>query len=53
VNLRFAPSKQTEVMGTYRDNAQLTVIAELNGWYQVEDPQTGAVGYMSSQYVFR
>ncbi len=53
VNMRFAPSKLTEVMGTYRDNEQLIVIAELSGWYQVEDPNTGAVGYMSSQFVIR
>ena len=51
VNLRFAPSKETEVMATYKANEQVTVIAELDGWYQVEDPNTGMVGYMSTQFV--
>ncbi|MBR2822603.1 MAG: SH3 domain-containing protein [Clostridia bacterium] len=51
VNLRFAPSKETEVMATYKANDQVTVIAELDGWYQVEDPNTGMVGYMSNQFV--
>lgn len=53
VNLRFAPSKQTELMGTYKNNDQLLVIAELQGWYQVEDPNTGTVGYMDSAYTVR
>ena len=53
VNLRFAPSKETEVMATYRANEQVTVIAELKDWYQVEDPQTGMVGYMSSLFVVK
>lgn len=51
VNLRFAPSKETEVMATYKSNDQVTVIAELDGWYQVEDPNTGMVGYMSNLFV--
>ena len=51
VNLRFAPSKETEVMATYRANDQLTVIAELSDWLQVEDSWTGMVGYMSKQFV--
>lgn len=53
VNLRFAPSKETEVMATYKANEQVTVLAELNGWLQVEDPATGMVGYMSTQFVSR
>ncbi len=53
VNLRFAPSKETEVMATYKANEQVTVIAELDGWYQVEDPNTGMVGYMSTQFVVK
>ena len=53
VNLRFAPTKATEVMATYKANEQVTVIAEMNGWYQVEDPRTGMVGYMSNLYVVK
>ncbi|MBQ3705924.1 MAG: SH3 domain-containing protein [Clostridia bacterium] len=51
VNLRFAPSKETEVMATFRANESVTVIAELGDWLQVEDPNTGKVGYMSKQFV--
>lgn len=50
-NLRFAPTKEAELMDTFRDGDQLLVIAELKDWYQVEDPDTGAVGYISSQFV--
>ena len=50
VNVRFAPSKQAELLSTHRDNEMLTVIGELNGWYQVET-MYGAVGYVSSQFV--
>ena len=53
VNLRFAPTKEAELMATYKDGEQLTVIAEFTDWYQVEDPDTGAVGYMSSKFVTR
>ena len=53
VNMRFAPSKQTELMATYKNNDQLLVIAELKDWYQVEDPDTGMVGYVNSAYVVR
>jgi len=53
VNLRFAPSKQTEVLATYGSNSQLVVISELGNWYQAEDPETGIVGYINSAYVVR
>lgn len=51
VNMRFAPSKQSELMATYRNNDQLVVIGELKDWYQVEDPATGNVGYISTKFV--
>ena len=53
VNLRFAPTKMAEVLATYKANDQVLVIAEFNGWYQVEDPVTGAVGYMSTAFVIK
>ena len=53
VNLRFTPTKNAELMATYRDNDQLTVIAEFKDWYQVEDPKTGAVGYISAKFVVK
>ena len=51
VNLRWAPSKSTEVMATYKQNEKLLVIQETNNWYQVEDQDTGDVGFINKQFV--
>ena len=51
VNMRWAPSKSAEVMATYKQNATLLVIKETNNWYQVEDQDTGDVGFISKQFV--
>ncbi len=51
VNLRWAPSKSAEIMATYKQNDKLLVIRELNNWYQVEDQDTGDVGFISKQFV--
>jgi uncharacterized protein YgiM (DUF1202 family) len=53
VNMRWAPSKDTEVLATYRSGAQLTVIAETQSWYQVTDPNTEATGFIMKNYVTR
>ena len=53
VNMRWAPSKDAEVLATYRSGAQLTVIAETQNWYQVADPNTEATGFMMKNYVVR
>ena len=53
VNMRWAPSKDTEVISTYRSGAQLTVIAETQSWYQVVDQSTEATGFMMKTYVTR
>lgn len=53
VNMRWAPSKDTEVMNTYRSGALLTVIAETQNWYQAEDPSTGATGFIMKSFVVR
>ncbi len=51
VNLRWAPSTDAERIATCPQGKQLTVLAELKGWYQVKDPVTGMIGFISSQYV--
>ena len=51
VNLRWAPSKSAEIMATYKANDKLLVIRELKNWYQVEDQDTGDVGFISKQFV--
>ena len=51
VNLRWAPSKSSELMATYKANDQLMVIREMDNWLQVEDMDTGDVGFISRQFV--
>jgi uncharacterized protein YgiM (DUF1202 family) len=50
VNMRWAPSKSAEVLATYKQNDKLLVIKELNNWYQVEDQDTGDVGFINKQF---
>ncbi|MBQ6959380.1 MAG: SH3 domain-containing protein [Clostridia bacterium] len=53
VNLRWAPSTEMERIATCPQGKELTVLAELKNWYQVQDPATGMIGFISSQYVTR
>ena len=53
VNLRWAPSTDAEVIAKCSQGKELTVLAELKTWYQVEDPVTGWIGFISSKYVSR
>lgn len=51
VNFRYAPNEKAELIRQVRKNEILTVIGETDRWYQVEDPQTGIIGYISRTYV--
>jgi SH3-like domain-containing protein len=51
VNLRWAPSTEAERIATCSQGKALTVIGETRNWYQVQDPQTGMIGFISRQYV--
>lgn len=53
VNLRWAPSTDAERIATCPQGKQLIVLAELKDWYQVKDPTTGMIGFISSKYVSR
>lgn len=53
VNLRWAPSTEAERIASCPQGKELTVIAELRNWYQVQDPATGMIGFISRQYVNR
>lgn len=53
VNMRWAPSKDAEIIANYRSGAKLTVIAETQSWYQVIDPNTEATGFMMKTYTTR
>ena len=51
VYMRWIPSRQGKEVATYGANQQLTVIAELKDWYQVQDPATGRVGFVYKSYI--
>ena len=51
VNLRWAPSTEAERIATCKQGKELTVLAELKNWYQVQDPVTGMIGFIIRQYV--
>ncbi len=51
VYLRWFPSKNAQQIATFGANYQLTVIAELKDWYQVQDPATGKVGFVYKSYI--
>jgi len=53
VNLRWAPTTEAERIATCPQGKELTVLAELRTWYQVQDPATGMIGFISRQYVTR
>lgn len=51
VYLRWVPSKNAQRITTYPGGKEVRVIAELKNWYQIEDPETGVVGFVNSSYV--
>lgn len=51
VNLRWAPSADAERITTCPQGKELVVLAELKTWYQVQDPATGMIGFISKKYV--
>ena len=51
VYLRWVPSRHSSQIATYAANKELTVIAELKDWYQVQDPDTGKVGFLYKSYI--
>ncbi len=53
VNLRWAPSTEAEVIITRNNGDLLTVIAETQSWYQVQDPYTGVTGFIMKLYTAR
>jgi len=50
-NVRWAPSKEATLLKAFPAGTQVQVIAELNKWYQVSDPASGAVGFVNTAYV--
>ena len=52
-NVRWAPCKTSKLLKAYPAGTQLRVIAELDKWYQVEDPMTNQVGFVNTAYVVK
>ena len=53
VNMRWAPSEKAKLIHSYPAGERLTVLAELKNWYQVQDPETGWVGFIRSDFLMR
>ena len=51
VPMHWAPGSNTTILATYMANAQLLVLKETNNWLQVEDQDTGDVGFISKTFV--
>ncbi len=50
VSMHWAPCATSTIMATYGANAQLLVLKETTNWLQVEDQNTGDVGFISKAY---
>ena len=53
VNLRWAPSTDAERIDICRQGKILIVLCEMRNWYQVQDPETGRVGFISRSFTVR
>ena len=51
INMRWAPVKNAPLIQTYRSGETLNVLCELKDWYQVEDPETGKVGFIRRDFL--
>ena len=51
VYMRWIPSRNAEQVATFAANKQLIVIAELKDWLQVQDPDSGKVGFVYKSYI--
>ena len=53
VALRRQPSTAGQQLASLMNGSPLRVLAEGEGWFQVSDPTSGRIGYMSSKYIVR
>ena len=51
VYLRWFPSRRSKEVTTLGKGAKLSVLAELKDWYQVEDPESGKIGFLYKSYI--
>lgn len=53
VNMRWIPSETGRVIAQYKATEQLIVMKELRYYLQVQDPDTGDVGYIHKKFAAR
>ncbi|MDB2060789.1 SH3 domain-containing protein [Clostridium perfringens] len=49
LNMRSGPGSNYGVIGTLRNNDEVEIIKEVDGWYEIKF--NGKIGYVSSQYI--
>ena len=52
VNVRWAPSLDSNLIRAYAYGSTMRVIAELGEWSQVVDPDTGVTGFAMNKFLF-
>ncbi len=53
VNMRWIPSETGRIIAQYKATEQLVVLKELKYYVQVQDPDTGDVGYIHKKFAAR
>ena len=53
VNMRWIPSETGMIISQYKAGEELTVLKELDHYLQVQDPDTGDVGYIHKKFAAR
>ena len=53
INMRYAPSKNAPLVDSYKPGETLQVICELKDWVEVQDPETGKVGFIRRDFLTR
>lgn len=51
INMRWAPNKKAVLIQSYNPGTTLTVLCELKTWSLVQDPETGKVGFIRSDFL--
>lgn len=51
INMRWTPNKKAKLIQTYNPGVTLKVLCELKAWSLVQDPETGKVGYIRSDFL--
>lgn len=53
VNMRWIPSETGRIIAQYKATEQLIVLKEMDHYLQVQDPDTGDVGYIHKKFAAR